>query len=203
MLRQTHYFTSNMLRRKLAVLIAFFISSLMGHANVEDPISQRLEKIYASKSNEEIRALLLSWGSFSPFERRFLLAETGGRVKEDKRKSVIKNHWINIRVERRYGSSVNSADGNRFTIRNRNEKRAVGNTDISATLSKFENPLQNRVNILSVISRSQNFANKGGLELSPVTSGLGFGRRKVNKDSSRTDGHRRLQEVLDRQKKIQ
>ena len=62
----------------------------MARSQIDDPISQRLEKIYSSKSNQEISELLSSWGSLSPLERRFLLAETRGRLNGEKRKDLLR-----------------------------------------------------------------------------------------------------------------
>ena len=47
------------------LFLALFCLSVMGRSQIDDPISQRLEKIYSSKSNQEISELLSSWGLIS------------------------------------------------------------------------------------------------------------------------------------------
>ena len=109
MLRQTLSSIFTEPNWKLALFLALFCLSGMARSQIEDPISQRLEKIYSSKSNQEISQLLSSWGSLSPLERRFLLAETRGRLNAEKRKDLVKGNRIKVRVDRRYGSSVSTA----------------------------------------------------------------------------------------------
>ena len=91
---------------KLALFFMLLCLSGLVGSQIDDPISQRLEKIYSSKSNQEISEQLSSWSSLSPLERRFLLAETRGRLDGGKRRDRLKDNRINVRVDRRYGLSL-------------------------------------------------------------------------------------------------
>ena len=105
----------------------------MARSQIDDPISQSLEKIYSSKSNQEISQLLSSWGSLSPLERRFLLAETRGRLNGEKRKDLVRDNRIKVRVDRRYGSSVSTAGIAKFRIRTEVNRKIEGGSDPSST----------------------------------------------------------------------
>ena len=191
-----------MLTGKWVLLFAFLFSSWLAYSQTDDPLIQRLEKIYSSDSNEEISEFLSSWGSLSPLERRFLLSETRTLLDKDQRKNVKKDRWINVRVKRRYGSSFNKAEVNRFVIRSQGEKKTEGNTKASSVFSKFGNSLQNREKILNVISRSQYLGTHGDLEFSRATYGSGVYKRRAIGDSANTNELPEEHEVVEWQKKI-
>ena len=182
------------LSQKLAVLLAFLFP-IIGYSQLDKPASPRLEKIYSSKSKEEINVLLSSWGLLSPLERRFLLAETRGRLSKDERNSDTKNQWSNVRVERRYGSAEASQGVNRFLIQTRVRKKFEDGPQSSSSLSKFETLLQNRANKLNVVNRGNHLAPSGTLEVRRAAYGLGFDRRLLDGEFAgkreRTKNHKR------------
>ena len=182
------------LSQKLAVLLAFLFP-LIGYSQLDKPASPRLEKINSSKSKEEINVLLSSWGLLSPLERRFLLAETRGRLSKDDRNSDTKNQWSNVRVERRYGSAKNTQGVNRFLIQTRVRKKFEDGPQSSSSLSKFETLLQNRANKLNVVNRGNHLSSSGILEVRRAAYGLGFDRRILDGEFAgkrgRTKNHKR------------
>ena len=172
----------------------------MGHSQIEDPISQRLEKIYSSKSNQEISQLLSSWGSLSPLERRFLLAETRGRLNGEKSKGLVKGNRIEVRVDRRYGSSVSTAGVTKFQIRTEVNRKIQGGIHPSSTSSRTEELSESRAQTTHVKSHRQYPFTENRAELRSVMYGSGFERRVSDEDSLTPNGHKNYQTVQVRKK---
>jgi len=167
----------------------------MGHSQIEDPISQRLEKIYSSKSNQEISELLSSWGSLSPLERRFLLAETRGRLNGEKSKGIVKGNRIEVRVDRRYGSSVSAAGVTKLRIRTEVNRKIEGGIQPSSTASRIEGLSESRTQAEHIKSRRQSLFTETRAEFRPVTYGSGFERRVSDEDSPAPNGHKNYEAV--------
>ena len=158
------------------------LSGLVG-SQIDDPISQRLEKIYSSKSNQEISELLSLWGSLSPLERRFLLAETRGRLDGGKRRDLLKDSRINVRVDRRYGSSVNNVGATKFEIRTQVKRKIEGGIQPSSAASRIEELSRSQKQMPNIESRRQSLFSESRAEFRSVTYGSGFERRAVNEDA--------------------
>ena len=197
MLRQTLSSIFTEPNWKLALFLALFCLSGMGHSQIEDPISQRLEKIYSSKSNQEISQLLSSWGSLSPLERRFLLAETRGRLNGEKRKDLVKGNRIEVRVDRRYGSSVSTAGVTKFQIRTEVNRKIQGGIHPSSTSSRTEE-LSQMTHIKS--NRQSPYTENRAKKRRSVTYGSGFERRVSDEDSFTPNGHTNYEAVQVRKK---
>ena len=185
---------------KLVLALVLFCLSGMARSQIDDPISQRLEKIYSSKSNQEISQLLSSWGSLSPLERRFLLAETRGRLNAEKRKDLVKGNRIKVRVDRRYGSSVSTAGITKFQIRTEVNRKIEGGIDPSSTASKVEGLSESRAQTADVKSRRQSLVTENRAEFRSVTYGSGFERRVADEGSSTSNGHMNYEAVQVRKK---
>ena len=180
-------------------LTLFFIllclSGLVG-SQVDDPISQRLEKIYSSKSNQEISELLSSWSFLSPLERRFLLAETRGRLDGGKRRDLLKEGRINVRVDRRYGSSVNNVGVTKFEIRTQVKRKIEGGVHLSSSASRIEELSRSQMQKPNIVSRRQSPFSESRAEFRSVTYGSGFERRAVKADSSDVKRHKKSDEAV-------
>ena len=200
LLRQTHRSIITEPNWKLALFLALFCLSGMAPSQIDDPISQRLEKIYSSKSNQEISELLSSWGSLSPLERRFLLAETRGRLNGEKRKDLVKDNRIKVRVDRRYGSSVSTAGITKFQIRSEVNRKIEGGIDPSSTASKVEGLSESRAQTAHVKSRRQSLFTENRAEFRSVTYGSGFERRVSDEGSPAPNGHTNHEAVQVRKK---
>ena len=174
---------------KLALFLALFCLSGMARSQIEDPISQRLEKIYSSKSNQEISQLLSSWGSLSPLERRFLLAETRGRLNGEKSKGLVKGNRIKVRVDRRFGSSVSTAEVTKFQIRTEVNRKIEGGIQPSSTASRIEGLSESRTQAEHIKSRRQSLFTETRAEFRPVTYGSGFEKRVSDEGSPASNGH--------------
>ena len=185
---------------KLALFLGLFCLPGMARSQIEDPISQRLEKIYSSKSNQEISQLLSSWGSLSPLERRFLLAETRGRLNGEKRKDLVKDNRIKVRVDRRYGSSVSTAGVTKFQIRTEVNRKIEGGIDPSSTASKVEGLSESRAQTAHLKSRRQSLFTENRAEFRSVTYGSGFERRVSDEGSPASNGHTNYEAVQVRKK---
>ena len=185
---------------KLVLFLALFCFSVMARSQIDDPISQRLEKIYSSKSNQEISELLSSWGSLSPLERRFLLAETRGRLNGEKRKDLVKDNRIKVRVDRRYGSSVSTAGITKFQIRTEVNRKIEGGIDPSSTASKVEGLSESRAQTAHLKSRRQSLFTENRAEFRSVTYGSGFERRVSDEGSPASNGHTNYEAVQVRKK---
>ena len=188
-MRQTLSYIFTESNWKLALFLALFWLSGMAHSQIEDPISQRLEKIYSSKSNQEISELLSSWASLSPLERRFLLAETRGRLNGEKRKDFVKDNRIRVRVDRRYGSSVSAAGGTKFQIRTEVNRKIQGGVHPSSTSSRTEELSESRAQKTHVKSNRQPPFTENRAEFRSVTYGSGFERRMSDEGSPASNGH--------------
>ena len=185
---------------KLALFVALFCLSGMGRSQIEDPISQRLEKIYSSKSNQEISELLSSWGSLSPLERRFLLAETRGRLNGEKRKDFVKDNRIKVRVDRRYGSAVSATGVTKLRIRTEVNRKIEGGIYPSSTSSRTEELSESRAQKTPVESNRQPPFSENRAEFRSVTYGSGFERRVSDEGSSTSNGHTNYEAVQVRKK---
>ena len=185
---------------KLALSLVLFCLSGMARSQIDDPISQRLEEIYSSKSNQEISQLLSSWGSLSPLERRFLLAETRGRLNGEKRKDLVKDNRIKVRVDRRYGSSVSTAGIAKFQIRTEVNRTIEGGIDPSSTASKVEGLSESRAQKAHLKSRRQSLFTENRAEFRSVTYGTGFERRVSDESSPASNGHTNYEAVQVRKK---
>ena len=172
----------------------------MARSQIEDPISQRLEKIYSSKSNQEISQLLSSWGSLSPLERRFLLAETRGRLNGEKSKGLVKGNRIKVRVDRRFGSSVSTAGVTKFQIRTEVNRKIEGGIQPSSAASRIEGLSESRAQTADVNSRRQSLVTENRVEFRSVTYGSGFERRVSGEGSSALNGHKNYEAVQVRKK---
>ena len=168
---------------KLALFFMLLCLSGLVGSQIDDPISQRLEKIYSSKSNQEISELLSSWSSLSPLERRFLLAETRGRLDGGKRRDLLKDSRINVRVDRRYGSSVNNVGVTKFEIRTQVKRKIEGGIHPSSAASRIEELSRSKKQMPNIESRRQSLFSKSRAEFRSVTYGSGFERRAVNEDA--------------------
>ena len=185
---------------KLALALVLFCLSGMARSQIDDPISQRLEKIYSSKSTQEISQLLSSWGSLSPLERRFLLAETRGRLNGEKRKDLVKGNRIKVRVDRRYGSSVSTAGITKFQIRTEVNRKIEGGIDPSSTASKVEGLSESRAQTAHLKSHRQSLFTENRAEFRSVTYGSGFERRLSDEGSPASNGHMNYEAVQVRKK---
>ena len=185
---------------KLALSLVLFCLSGMARSQIDDPISQRLEKIYSSKSNQEISQLLSSWGSLSPLERRFLLAETRGRLNGEKRKDLVKDNRIKVRVDRRYGSSVSTAGITKFQIRTEVNRKIEGGIQPSSTAARIERLSESRAQTAHVKSRRQSLVTENRAEFRSVTYGSGFERRVSDEGSPASNGHTNHEAVQVRKK---
>ena len=185
---------------KLALFLALFCLSGMARSQIDDPISQSLEKIYSSKSNQEISQLLSSWGSLSPLERRFLLAETRGRLNEEKSKGLLKGNRIKVRVERRFGSSVSTAGLTKFQIRTQANRKIQGGIHPSSTASRMEGLPESRAQKTHVKSNRQPSFSENRAEFRSVTYGSGFERRVSDEGSPASNGHTNYEAVQVRKK---
>ncbi len=185
---------------KLALSLALFCLSGMGHSQIDDPISQRLEKIYSSKSNQEISQLLSSWGSLSPLERRFLLAETRGRLNGEKSKDFVKDNRIKVRVDRRYGSSVSTAGITKFQIRTEVNRKIEGGIHPSSTSARIEGLSESRTQTVHAKSRRQSVVAENRVEFRSVTYGAGFERRVSDEGSPASNGHKNYETAQVRKK---
>ena len=184
---------------KVALFLALFCHSGMARSQIEDPISQRLEKIYSSKSNQEISQLLSSWGSLSPLERRFLLAETRGRLNGEKSKGLAKDNRIKVRVDRRFGSSV-TAGVTKFQIRTEVNRKIQGGIHPSSTPSRTEELSESRAQKPHVKSNRQSPFTENRAEFRSVTYGSGFERRVSDEGSPASNGHTNYEAVQVRKK---
>jgi hypothetical protein len=185
---------------KLALFLALCCLSGMARSQIDDPISQRLEKIYSSKSNQEISELLSSWASLSPLERRFLLAETRGRLNGEKRKDFVKDNRIRVRVDRRYGSSVSTGGVTKFQIRTEVNRKIEGGIQPSSTASRIEGLSESRTQAEHIKSRRQSLFTETRAEFRSVTYGSGFERRVSGEGSSALNGHKNYEAVQVRKK---
>ena len=185
---------------KQALFVALFCLSGMGHSQIEDPISQRLEKIYSSKSNHEISELLSLWGSLSPLERRFLLAETRGRLNGEKRKDFVKDNRIRVRVDRRYGSSVSATGVTKLRIRTEVNRKIEGGIHPSSTSSRTEELSESRAQKTHVKSNRQSPFTGNRAEFRSVTFGSGFERLASDEGSPASNGHTNYEAVQVRKK---
>ena len=201
MLRQTLSSIVTEPNWKLALSLVLFCLSGMARSQIDDPISQRLEKIYSSKSNQEISQLLSSWGSLSPLERRFLLAETRGRLNAEKRKDLVKGNRIKVRVDRRYGSSVSAAGVTKFQIRTEVNRKIEGGIQPSSTASRIEGLSESRTQAEHIKSRRQSLFAETRAEFRPVTYyGSGFEKRVSDEGSPPPKGHKNYEAVQVRKK---
>ena len=185
---------------KLALFLALFCLSGMAPSQIDDPISQRLEKIYSSKSNQEISELLSSWGSLSPLERRFLLAETRGRLNGEKSKDLVKDNRINVRVDRRFGSSVSAAGVTKFQIRTQVNRKIEGGIQPSSTASRIEELSKSPAYTAHLKSRRQSLFTEKRAEFRSVTYGSGFESRVSDGGSPAPNGHKNYEAVQVRKK---
>ncbi len=185
---------------KLALFLALFCLSGMARSQIDDPISQRLEKIYSSKSNQEISELLSSWASLSPLERRFLLAETRGRLNGEKRKDFVKDNRIRVRVDRRYGSSVSTGGVTKFQIRTEVNRKIEGGIQPFSTASRIEGFSESRAQTVDVSSRRQSLVTENRAEFRSVTYGSGFERRVSGEGLPAPNGHKNYEAVQVRKK---
>ncbi len=185
---------------KLALFLALFCLLGMGRSQIDDPISQRLEKIYSSKSNQEISELLSSWGSLSPLERRFLLAETRGRLNGEKSKDLVKDNRINVRVDRRFGSSVSAAGVTKFQIRTQANRKIEGGIQPSSTASRIEELSKSPAYTAHLKSRRQSIFTEKRTEFRSVTYGSGFERRASDEGSPASNGHKNYEAIQVRKK---
>ena len=180
---------------KLALFFLLLCLSGLVGSQIDDPISQRLEKIYSSKSNQEISELLSSWSSLSPLERRFLLAETRGRLDGGKRRDLLKDGRINVRVDRRYGSSVNNVGVTKFEIRTQVKRKIEGGVHLSSSASRIEELSRSKKQMPNIVSRRQSLFSENRAEFRSVTYGSGFERRAVNEDASNAERQRKGDEA--------
>ena len=185
---------------KLALFLALYCLSYMARSQIDDPISQRLEKIYSSKSNQEISELLSSWASLSPLERRFLLAETRGRLNREKRKDLVRGNRIEVRVDRRYGSSVSAAGVTKFQIRTEVNRKIQGGIHPSSTSSRTEELSESRAQKTHVKSNRQPPFTENRAEFRSVTYGSGFERRVSDEGSPASNRHANHEAVQVRNK---
>ena len=185
---------------KLVLFLALCCLSGMGRSQIDDPISQRLEKIYSSKSNQEIRELLSSWASLSSLERRFLLAETRGRLNGEKRKDLVKGNRIEVRVDRRYGSSVSAVGVTKFQIRTEVNRKIQGGIHPSSTSSITEELSESRAQKTHVKSNRQSPFTENRAEFRSVTYGSGFERRVSDEGSPASNEHTNYEAVQVRKK---
>ena len=199
-MRQTLSYIITESNWKLALFLALFWLSGMAHSQIEDPISQRLEKIYSSKSNQEISQLLSSWGSLSPLERRFLLAETRGRLNGEKSKGLVKGNRIKVRVDRRFGSSVSTAGVTKFQIRTEVNRKIEGGIQPSSTASRIEGLSESRTQAEHIKSRRQSLFTETRAEFRPVTYGSGFEKRVSDEGSPAPKGHKNYEAAQVRKK---
>ena len=200
LLGQTLRFIISESNWKLVLFLALCCLSVMGRSQIDDPISQRLEKIYSSKSNQEISELLSSWASLSPLERRFLLAETRGRLNGEKRKDLVKGNRIEVRVDRRYGSSVSAAGVTKFQIRTEVNRKIEGGIQPSSSASRIEGLSESRTQAEHIKSRSQSLFAETRAEFRPVTYGSGFEKRVSDEGSPAPKGHKNYEAVQVRKK---
>ena len=200
MLRQTLSSIITEPNWKLALSLVLFCLSGMARSQIDDPISQRLEKIYSSKSNQEISQLLSSWGSLSPLERRFLLAETRGRLNGEKSKGLVKGNRIKVRVDRRFGSSVSTAGVTKFQIRTEVNRKIQGGNHPSSTSSITEELSESRAQKTHVKSNRQSPFTENRAEFRSVTYGSGFERRVSDEGSPASNGHMNYEAVQVRKK---
>ena len=200
LLRQTLRSVISESNWKLVLFLALCFFSGMGRSQIDDPISQRLEKIYSSKSNQEISQLLSSWGSLSPLERRFLLAETRGRLNGEKRKDLVKGNRIRVRVDRRYGSSVSATGVTKLRIRTEVNRKIQGGIHPSSTSSITEELSESRAQKTHVKSNRQSPFTGNRAEFRSVTYGSGFERRVSDEGSPPSNGHTNYEAVQVRKK---
>ena len=185
---------------KLGLFLALVCLSVMGRSQIDDPISQRLEKIYSSKSNKEISELLSLWGSLSPMERRFLLAETRGRLNGEKRKDLAKHNRINVRVDRRFGRSVSTAGVTKLQIRTQVNRKMQGSIQPSPTASRIEELPKSPAHALPVKNRHQSLFTEKRAEFRSVTYGSGFESRVSDEGSPAPSGDKNYEAVQVRKK---
>ena len=182
------------------LFLALCCLSGMGRSQIDDPISQRLEKIYSSKSNQEISELLSSWASLSPLERRFLLAETRGRLNGEKSKGLVKGNRIKVRVDRRFGSSVSTAGVTKFQIRTEVNRKIQGGIQPSSSASRKEGLTESRAQKTHVKSNRQPSFPENRAEFRSVTYGSGFERRVSDEGSTASNRHTDYEAVQVRKK---
>ena len=186
---------------KLALFFMLLCLSGLVGSQIDDPISQRLEKIYSSKSNQEISEQLSSWSSLSPLERRFLLAETRGRLDGGKRRDRLKDNRINVRVDRRYGSSVNNVGVAKFEIRTQ-LKKIEGGIHPSSAFSRMKELSPSQKQMPNIVSRRQSLFSESRAEFRSVTYGSGFERRAVNEDASNAERQKKGDEAVHLREKL-
>jgi len=182
-------------------VVAFWVSaSILGYAQRSDDQSAYLENSYSLKTDQELSNLLARWGSLSALERRFLLAETRGRLVGKRKVRQVDSGKAGLQVQRRYGSVVSRQNGSTLVVKTQ-VTRVSKNHDNRAVGNKPSRPISyNRITVKPNRGSDQSSTIESRSGVVRVTYGTGFEKRAIkesfHRESSRTDAD----EVSNKQK---
>ena len=128
------------------------------------------------------------------------MAETRGRLNGEKSKGIVKGNRIEVRVDRRYGSSVSAAGVTKFQIRTEVNRKIEGGIQPSSTASRIEGLSESRAQKTHVRPNRQPSFTENRAELRSVTYGSGFERRVSDEGSPASNGHANYEAVQVRKK---
>ena len=182
-------------------VVAFWVSaSILGYAQTSDVPSAYLENSYSLKTDRELSDLLARWGSLSALERRFLLAETRGRLVGTRKVRKVDSGKAGVQVQRRYGSVVSRQNGSTLVVKTQ-VTRVTKNSDSRAVVHKPPKSMAyNRIIVQPSPGSDYSSTSQSRSGVVRVTYGTGFEKRATkgsfHRESSRIDAD----EVSNKQK---
>ena len=141
------------------------------------------ENVYASKTDEELSDLLASWGALSPLERRFLLAETRGRLIRGRNNSNAKLGKTEVRIQRRYGSVIRKSDGSTVVVERKVTQLREGIDRQSGSAMQSRDDLRLGIDGRALVDNKQVREGQKKSEVVRVTYGTGFEKRVIKEES--------------------
>ena len=141
------------------------------------------ENVYASKTDEELSDLLASWGALSPIERRFLLAETRGRLIRGRNNSNAKWGKTEVRIQRRYGSVIRKSDGSTVVVERKVTQLREGIDRQSSSAMQPQGDLRMGIDGRAVVQNKQVREGQKKSDVVRVTYGTGFEKRVIKEES--------------------
>ena len=185
-------------------VVAFWVSaSILGYAQTSDVPSAYLENSYSLKTDQELSNLLARWGSLSALERRFLLAETRGRLVGKRKVRQVDSGKAGVQVQRRYGSVVSRQNGSTLVVKTQVTRviKNRDNRDNRAVRNKPSKPISyNRITVKPNRGSDQSSTSESRSGVVRVTYGTGFEKRAIKESFHRESSRIDADEVSSKQK---
>jgi len=182
-------------------VMAFLIAlSILGHAQTSDVPGAFLENSFSLKTDRELSDLLARWGSLSALERRFLLAETRGRLVGTRKVKQADSGKSGVRVQRRYGSVIRRPDGSTLVVKTQ-VTRVSKAGDNRGVRNKSSKPIAyNRITVKPNPGSNRSSTSQSRSGVVQVTYGTGFEKRVTKGHSGQESARIDADEDSNRQK---